>query len=331
MPARTVERIEKFRHGAAGLAQGRDVAAQSRHPKLQRLDHREAEPFGEGRQQQRARAFAATRTIAASGNALCSMTVPRSAGQRSSMSTTFSVSQPRCPTSTRTGAAFPELAAEPAPQIEQQQVVLARLDRADIDEIRPSDRRGATLAAPPADRRRTAPPAPAGPVRRGRDAAAAPSPRHRRIDDQRIGEFGRGLDPAQMVFRLARLGVFGKLDRDQVMDQADEPRRAALFQARDQPRAFRGDGATPADRREPAASRSLPNSRRSLPASSASRAWRAIRRTRRSCARGSRRRATPRRLRGRNLRRRRGSSPSRRAGSAPQSTPGVPPAIRCSA
>ncbi len=54
-PARSVERVEEFGHGAAGLAQRRDVAAQSRHPELQRLDHREPETFREGRQQQRAR------------------------------------------------------------------------------------------------------------------------------------------------------------------------------------------------------------------------------------------------------------------------------------
>ena len=90
-----------------------------------------------------------------------------------------------------------------------------------------------------------------------------------------------------MVRRLARLRVFGKLDRDQVVDQADEARPAARFQARDQSALFEMvvrdqqiDGAA-------GLSRSMPNSRRSLPASSARRARRAIRRTRRSCSRGS--------------------------------------------
>ena len=164
--SRTVERVEIFRHSAAGLAQCRDVAAQRRHAERKRLDQRKAEAFGEGRQQQRPRPPYQTRHLGVGHRR--SMTMPRR--PESSMSTTFSVSQPRCPTSTSRGAAL-GFSGEPAPQIEQQQVVLARLDRADIDEIRrfgrpPGCRRSGRVAPNGATRT-------GGRARRDRDAAAA--------------------------------------------------------------------------------------------------------------------------------------------------------------
>ncbi len=131
----------------------------------------------------------------------------------------------------------PEIAAQLAPQVEQQQVIFARLDRADIDEIRPADRRDAGLRGGRqigAERRRQDRRRPAGAIEMRLQRRAG----YRRVHDQRVGERGRGLDPAEVVRRLARLRVFGELDRDQIMDQADEARPAALLQARDQPSLF---------------------------------------------------------------------------------------------
>jgi len=54
--------------------------------------------------------------------------------------------------------------------------------------------------------------------------------RYRRIDDQRVGELSGGFNPSEMVCCLAGFGVFGKFDWNQVMDQTDEARPAALFQ-----------------------------------------------------------------------------------------------------
>ncbi len=62
--------------------------------------------------------------------------------------------------------------------------------------------------------------------------------RYRRIDDQRIGKLGRGFDPGEMVCRLAGLGVFGKFDGNEIMDQTDEARPAALFQPCDKSALF---------------------------------------------------------------------------------------------
>ena len=112
-------------------------------------------------------------------------------------------------------------------------MIFAGLDRADTDEIRPVDRRNARLrggrqiGAEPRrqDRRRST-----GPIEMGLQCRAG----HRRVHDERVCKRGRGLDPTEVVRRLARLRVFGELDRDQIMDQADKARPAALGQPRDQ-------------------------------------------------------------------------------------------------
>ncbi len=116
-------------------------------------------------------------------------------------------------------------------------MIFARLDRADIDEIGPADRRDAVSRGNRqigAERRHQ--------YRRGPPGAIEMRPQrragYRGVHDERVGERGRGLDPAEMVRRLARLRVFGKFDRDQVVDQADEARPAARFQARDQSAPF---------------------------------------------------------------------------------------------
>src|SRR5262249_43519298 len=57
--------------------------------------------------------------------------------------------------------------------------------------------------------------------------------RHRGVDNQRVGTAASGLDPAQMILRLAGLGVFRKLDRDQVVHQADKASATTFLQPDD--------------------------------------------------------------------------------------------------
>ena len=153
---------------------GRSLAEHG-HAERQRLGERQAVAFGEAGEEQGAGAGAAgTATAASSGRVPSSRTRPRSAAQRSSRSRTFSFSQPRRPMSSRRGAACAESRREVAPEMQQQQVVLAGLDGAEADEIglgRRGRRRGrAPRRGCRAARRRSA--AAAG--RAARDGPAAP-------------------------------------------------------------------------------------------------------------------------------------------------------------
>ena len=59
-----------------------------------------------------------------------------------------------------------------------------------------------------------------------------------RADDYRVRQGRGGLDPPAMPQVLARAGVFGKLHRNQIVDQADKARPAAPLEPRDQPAAL---------------------------------------------------------------------------------------------
>ncbi len=95
-------------------------------------------------------------------------------------------------------------------------MVLARFDRADIDEIRPPERRVAVnrgrrkIDAEWRDEHGRGTP---GAIEMGLQSGA----RYRRIDNQRVGKLSRGLNPGEMVCRLPGLGVFGKFNRNEVM------------------------------------------------------------------------------------------------------------------
>ena len=108
-------------------------------------------------------------------------------------------------------------------------MVFARLDRADVDEIRLVQRwarihrSSRQIEAERRDQNRRFASG-ALDIRQQRVAGTA------RIDDQRVGEAHSGLDAAAVVLRLTGLGIFRILDRDQIVDQTDEPRRAAGFQ-----------------------------------------------------------------------------------------------------
>src|SRR6266446_1053005 len=54
--------------------------------------------------------------------------------------------------------------------------------------------------------------------------------RHGGVDDHCVGKIGGGLDPAAMLFVLAGQCVFGELDRDQIMNEADEARASLMLQ-----------------------------------------------------------------------------------------------------
>src|SRR5712691_13118272 len=116
-------------------------------------------------------------------------------------------------------------------------MVLARFDRADIDEIRPGERRVTVnrcrrkIDAEWRDEHGRGTP---GAIEMGLQSSA----RYRRIDNQRIGELSRGFDPGEMVCRLAGLGVFGKFYGNEVVHQTDKARPAALFQPCDKASLF---------------------------------------------------------------------------------------------
>ena len=176
-------------------------------------------------------------------------------------------------------------------------MVLARLDRADIDEIRPFELRRAIRRRPCG---RSAPngATSTGGLRPARSRCGCNASRvAAELTISASAKCDRRLDPAQVVLGLAGLGVFGKFDRDQVVDQADEASHATLLHPRDQAAFFQmvmRDQQI--DRRR--LPRSRANSACSRPASSETRARRAIRRTRRSFGlRIARRRARPRRWR----------------------------------
>lgn len=127
--------------------------------------------------------------------------------------------------------------SQSAPEIEQQQVVFARLDRADADEIGRLRQRRAVrrdLRRVDAERR----------DQHGGGMAAAVEVRlesvagRRRADNHSIGQQSRGLDPPAVPQILTGSSVFGKLDRDQIVYQANKASPAPSLEPADQPAPF---------------------------------------------------------------------------------------------
>jgi len=130
-----------------------------------------------------------------------------------------------------------ELRSELPPQIEQQQVVFARLDGADADEIGFIRRRRAIrrhFRQVDAKRRYQHDGGSAAPVEVRLESVAG----RRRTDNYRVGQGSRCLDSPAVPQILTGPGVFGKLHRDQIVDQADKPHAAASLEPGDQPAPF---------------------------------------------------------------------------------------------
>src|SRR5262249_44954376 len=130
-----VERIEILRDDTAIITQCGEIAAQNRNPKGQRFDQREPEPFGEGRQQQR---------LSTLDNAGCLdirliIAFENDAAQRRTafkhVDRAFGFPA-ALPDQYEAGASIAELVPQLAPQIEQQQMVLARFDGPDAHKVR---------------------------------------------------------------------------------------------------------------------------------------------------------------------------------------------------
>jgi hypothetical protein len=134
-PARPVERIEIFRNGAAGLAQGRDVAAQCGDADPERLNQRKTKTFGERRQQQRAGAFQQPHHLGIRQRVVLDHRAAQAGTAFEHVNDVFGLpaALPDQHEMRRRGA---EISGEPAPQIEQQQMIFARFDRPDIDKVR---------------------------------------------------------------------------------------------------------------------------------------------------------------------------------------------------
>src|SRR5215472_714554 len=110
-------------------------------------------------------------------------------------------------------------------------MVFARLDGADADEIWPlvgvcrrSRRRLTRAKRRDEDWRRSPDPLEIG-LKGFADVGGA--------DNNRIPKLRCRFDPLPVARVLPRLGIFGKLDRDQIVDQADETRSRAAFEALD--------------------------------------------------------------------------------------------------
>ena len=144
-------------------------------PSCKRLDHREPEPLGEGRQQQRARAAQQRRHCRVGQRVVLD---DRTAQRRAAIEHVDDVFDlpAALPDQNQDRRPVAEIAAQPAPQIEQHadgscapRSCRHRRNTAVRSEGRRSPRQ-------PADRRRTAPSGPGAPGRRDRDAAASAAP-----------------------------------------------------------------------------------------------------------------------------------------------------------
>src|SRR5712671_7381798 len=111
-------------------------------------------------------------------------------------------------------------------------MVLSRLDGADAYEIgwlhrrRPICRPGREVDAEWSDEH-------GGRSTGAREVRLESIARHDGVDDHCVGKIGGGLDPAAVFFVLAGQCVFGELDRDQIMNEADEANAAPLLQTSD--------------------------------------------------------------------------------------------------
>src|SRR5260370_40498855 len=108
-------------------------------------------------------------------------------------------------------------------------MILSRLDGADAHEIgwlhrrRPIRRPGREVDAEWCDEH-------GGSATSARQVRSESIARHDGVDDHCVGKIGGGLDPAAVFFVLAGQCIFGELDRDQIMNEADEARASLMLQ-----------------------------------------------------------------------------------------------------
>src|SRR6202521_1146868 len=111
-------------------------------------------------------------------------------------------------------------------------MILSRLDGADAYEIgwlhrwRPICRPGREVDTEWCNEHRRS-------AARAREVRLERIARHDGIDNHCVGKVGGGLDPAAVFFVLAGQCIFGELDRDQIMNEADEANAAPLLQTSD--------------------------------------------------------------------------------------------------
>ena len=133
-PGRRVGGIEIFRHVAADLAQRRQIAAQRRHPERQRFRDRQAEPFGERGKERGARAGDDPRhPCVGNGVALNDEIARRALPADRAHHVTHHPAALADEDETR--RALAELRLQSPPDVEQQEMILLRLNGGDEREI----------------------------------------------------------------------------------------------------------------------------------------------------------------------------------------------------
>ncbi len=235
-PARAVERVEIFRDTLADLAKDRNVAGEHRNPEGQRFDQREAEAFGKGRQQQ------CPRVLKEAGGLAVGECRPfrHEPGQRRAAveHVDRGLDFPAAPPDQQQGGRGVAVAGEIAPQIEQQQMVFARLDCPEAHKIGPlrqcrPGRRDRRRIDP--ELRRQQPTA----ARRAREVRRQRRTGCRRRDDQHVGEGGGVLDSLAVPLTLTGTGEFGKLAWDQIVNEADKRGAVPALQRGEQATVFK--------------------------------------------------------------------------------------------
>ena len=217
-PGWAIERVEVIRYLAAHLPQRRQIGADHRHAGRQCLGDRQAVAFGEGGEEQGAGARQqGSRAVIGQGAEFGHMAAQmRAAFEQVEHMLVL-------PASAADDIKMRDLRLSARrhlpPQVQQQDVVLAGLHRAEDDEI--GGRGGAGRG-----RRQTMD------AERG-DQDFRDRPRQRgpqrlfgglRIDDHRIGQRGRGRHPFGVPQRLPWALIFRMRERDQIMDQRDKGR-----------------------------------------------------------------------------------------------------------
>src|SRR5215472_369044 len=200
-PTDAVERVEILRNRPAILAQCREITADDGHPERQRLDERKPKPLGEGRKQKGLSSLDQARHLVVRQIAALDDDVAQRGAAFEHIDRVFGLPPPLS-YQHQTGDSIAQFLGEVAPKVEQQQVVLARLDGTDAYEIgrirlrRPSWHRRRQVDAKRRNEHRKSPTG----TRKIRFEGSAG---HGRVHNHSVGESSGGLDPAAMFLVLA--------------------------------------------------------------------------------------------------------------------------------